>query len=305
MASPRSSNRNAVPAPGRRHPSSGRRRIAWLLLPFQTLLYACALHPPVTTPVQSISFPAKREGRARCLVLLLPGKKSRGADFERKGFIELARERGIDADLVAVDLHFGYYRNGSFMERLWKDFILPARESGYEQIWVVGISMGGTGAIGLAMEHPGSVQGIILLSPYLGPAELAKRIGAAGGPARWTPETDHAAGTMEGFFDDIWKWLKGVTGVEARTPSLYLGYGREDKLSPSLDLLASALPGDRVVRVEGRHNWKAWRKLWSEFLSRDLLTKTSARNQDRRTPALRETEIQEDPGAPGIRPVHP
>ncbi|HEU0105846.1 MAG TPA: hypothetical protein VFT38_06715, partial [Vicinamibacteria bacterium] len=32
-------------------------------------------------------------------------------------------------------------------------------------------------------------------------------------------------------------------------------------------LLASALPADRVLVAPGGHDWKAWDRLWTEFLA--------------------------------------
>src|SRR5712672_3477612 len=51
------------------------------------------------------------------------------------------------ADIVVADLHFGYYLRQTAIERLREDVILPARTRGYQCISLVGISLGGFGAL--------------------------------------------------------------------------------------------------------------------------------------------------------------
>ena len=49
-------------------------------------------------------------------------------------------------------------------------------------------------------------------------------------------------------------------------PELYLGYGSDDRLARTGTLLADALPKERVFIRPGRHDWRTWRRLFSEFL---------------------------------------
>jgi pimeloyl-ACP methyl ester carboxylesterase len=220
---------------------------------------------------------AKRpEGRPRTLVIFLPGKRSRSGDFDRKRFLGMARERGVDADLMEADLHLGYYREGTYSKRLWEDVVAPARASGYRRIWIVGISMGGSGVLGFAREHPDSLAGIVLLSPYLGPPELTETIRIRGGLEKWTPEKSDAAGSFERFFEENWSFLKRVSSAGGRSPALFLGYGRNEPIAPSLDLLAESLPTGHVARVPGGHRWKTWQALWAELLSRQLFVEPKA-----------------------------
>jgi len=246
------------------------RRIAGLLVAIPALFSCCALHRTTSVPVQTLLYAKRPEGRARTLVIFLPGKRSRSGDFDRKRFIAMARERGVDADLTEADLHLGYYREGTFSKRLWEDVVAPARASGYRRIWIVGISLGGSGALGFAREHPDCLAGLVLLSPYLGPPELAEKIRGLGGLGKWTPEKSGAAGSFEGFFEEIWILLKRVSSTGGQSPALFLGYGRNEGMTPSLDLLAESLPAGHVARVPGGHRWKTWQALWAELLSRQL-----------------------------------
>ena len=123
--------------------------------------------------------------------------------------------------------------------------------------------------MGYALRHPGQIEGIVALAPYLGRRTLVQEVAAAGGPARWrqaaappaADDADHA----------LWLWL---SSRPADAPTLHLGYGREDRLSEGHRLLAQTLPPAQVQVVAGGHDWPAWRPLWSNWLDRRLLPGT-------------------------------
>ena len=241
-----------------------------LLVALPALVSCCALNRTAVVPVASIAHAQRQDGRASTLILFLPGKQSRAGDFDREQFIDLARAQGVDADLLEVDLHLGYYLDGSSSKRLWEDIVAPARAAGTEHVWIVGISLGGSGAIAFAREHPGSLTGLVLLSPYLGPPGIGATIRAAGGLAAWMPGPSVASDSFESFVVKNWSFLGKACAAGARTPIVYLGYGRDEPMAPSLDLLADALPAAQVARVPGGHRWKTWKALWQELLSRHL-----------------------------------
>jgi len=255
------------------------RLIAGLLIAIPAIFSCCALHRTASVPVRTLVYAKRPEGRSQTLVIFLPGKSSRSGDFERKRFIGMARESGVDADLMEADLHLGYYRDGTFSKRLWEDVVAPARASGHRRIWIVGISLGGSGALAFAREHPDVLAGLVLLSPYLGPPEMAEMIRARGGLGKWIPEKSGAAGSFEGFFEEIWIFLKRVSSTGGQSPALFLGYGRDEGMTPSLDLLAESLPAGHVARVPGGHRWKTWQALWAELLSRQFFDEPQARRK--------------------------
>ena len=195
------------------------------------------------------------------LVVFMPGRGDRAEDFEERGFLAAAREAGLEADVLAVDAHLAYYYKRVITQRLWEDVILPARAQGYRRVFVVGISLGGLGAITLAQEHPDAVAGLFVLAPYLGEPELAREIEAAGGLARWSGEASARD------FRGVWGFLRGYAAGEARPP-LWLAYGESDRYAYGHRLLGAALPKERVRVTAGGHDWKAWDRLWSEFLAR-------------------------------------
>ena len=46
-------------------------------------------------------------------------------------------------DMVAPNAHFGYYFGETLVNRLKVDIIDPSKVKGYENVWLVGASMGG------------------------------------------------------------------------------------------------------------------------------------------------------------------
>ena len=117
----------------------------------------------------------------RELMILLPGIGDLAEDYESHGFVDAVRRSGAPADLVAVDVHVGYYARRTVLERLRKDVIAPAREAGYEKIWLGGISLGGLGASLYAAEYAADLQGLVLLAPFLGDPRIVREIAGAGG----------------------------------------------------------------------------------------------------------------------------
>ncbi|MCU0231567.1 MAG: lysophospholipase [Acidobacteria bacterium] len=222
------------------------------------LLLAASCVPRATVPIRAVSL---EQRPSKSLVVLLPGRFDEAEDFARRRFPEIAREAGGTFDIVAVDAHLGYYRDGAIAERLEEDVIRPARARGYERIWLAGISMGGLGAIIYGDLHPGGVDGVFLIAPYLGPDDGAAVIAAAGGLAAWTPPPG-PRDTL-GFADRIWVGAKDMVG---RPQPVVLAYGRDDKLAATHRVLAAALPPGRVLVLPGGHDWEPWQAAWRQFV---------------------------------------
>ena len=166
------------------------------------------------------------------------------------------------ADLLVVDAHFGYYARGTVLKRLHEDIVLPARAHGYTTRWLVGISMGGLGALLYAREYPGDIDGLMLLAPYLGEARLITEIKAAGGVKSWSRADRHAADVL----DQLWCWLQGYDVNSTQFPTIYLGFGDADPFASANRLLAELLPANHVFVTAGGHDWPTWQRLWEAFL---------------------------------------
>ncbi len=226
-------------------------------------LPACIPPPAATNPMASV--PMQPERNADTLVIMLPGRGDRGNDFESRGFFEIARDQGFD--VIAADAHFGYYRARTLDLRLREDIVQPARDRGYREIWLLGISAGGFGAMLYASLHPEDIDGLVLLAPWPGDRELVAEISERGGLGRWA-ENPGTAG--EDFQRDTWLWLAEVT-EQAGNPEIILGYGNNDRFAPAGALMGARLPSGNHLVQEGGHDWPTWRSLWSEMLETGLI----------------------------------
>jgi pimeloyl-ACP methyl ester carboxylesterase len=251
------------------------------LLALLAALGSGCLRPRATSvPIPTLRFPAPA-GPQKCLVVLLPGRRDRPADFE-----SLLRASGAACDAVAVDAHMGYYMERSVVERLHTDVIAPARAQGYEQVWLAGISIGGLGSLLYLRDHSEEVAGAMLIAPYLGEPEVIEEVAAAGGLARWRPP-DAVADADYGR--QLWSWLhrayiepepgprprseseSGPAPGKSRLPPVYLGYGTGDDFARANGLLAAVLPRERVFTAPGGHDWPPWRAVWKNFLASGAL----------------------------------
>lgn len=221
----------------------------------------CYRPKPATVPLRTLAL-EKGAPDSHCLVVFLPGRGDRPEDFVRHGFPEALKKAGSRCAMVGVDSHLGYFADRSIVQRLDEDVIAPARSQGQE-VWLVGISLGGLGSLLYTSQHPEKVQGIVALSPYLGDDDVIHEVTAAGGLAAWQPSRPPG----EADFRRLWLFLKGYAQPAPALPPLWLGYGRNDRLAGPDSLLAKVLPPDHVLTAEGGHRWSTWRKLWDQFLA--------------------------------------
>jgi pimeloyl-ACP methyl ester carboxylesterase len=225
---------------------------------------ACTVVFPAPAPMRTVTTPADAGHPSRCLLVFLPGFGDSAESYSDFGFIDALRARSLPVDTIAANATFGYYANRTILTRLHNDVILPARAHGYEQIWLVGISMGGMGALLLAKEERTALAGIFLIAPYLGNDEILREIDRAGGLARWQPRDVEPTDYQRA----VWIYLQGLTEDRASRPTIYLGAGDTDKLKYGHTLLAAALPPERVFGTAGGHDWNPWSVLWAHFLDR-------------------------------------
>jgi pimeloyl-ACP methyl ester carboxylesterase len=224
----------------------------------------CSLVFKAREPIVQVPFDSPAPGRPETLFICLPGIFSGPGYFIRKGLVGEIAAKGIDADVIAVDAHSGYYRNQTLFPRLLNDVVIPAKLKGYRRVWLVGVSLGGLGALMYAREHPESIDGVLAIAPYLGGDSFREEIAAAGGLAAWQPKNIEPGDRYQA----IWLWLKQRLESDSPHPDIFLGYGTEDRFAPNLDLLAAAMSPDRVITVEGTHRWRTWKRVFSQFLIR-------------------------------------
>jgi hypothetical protein len=203
--------------------------------------------------------------RAPSLAVLLPGALQRPEEFVSAGFVDAVRRRKLPLDLALPDpdLQFvGEAADGTAVQRIHDNVMLPAHGRHYDQIWLAGISIGGFMAIAYADRYPETATGLCLLAPYPGNRIVTGEIAAAGGLLKWQPEN------LEG--DDaerrIWQWMK----ARPASMQVHLGFGLDDRFAAGHRLMAEALPEDCVDTAAGGHEWPVWLQLWENFLDRRI-----------------------------------
>ena len=210
--------------------------------------------------------PANHDSRSDTLLVFLPGAFLKPEEFEREGFISAVRERDLAADALLVDADVSYYYDQTFIERLHDDILQPQRALGYKSVWLIGISIGGFGALIHELAKPGAVDGIVALAPYLGRRPLGAEIHKTGGLRAWkAPEGPPPDQEVD---RKLWPWLQQYAAAEpnGELPPLYLGFGLTDRFASNHRLLAEALPAGRVFTTEGGHDWPQWSQLWRKML---------------------------------------
>ena len=202
---------------------------------------------------------------SRDLIVCLPGIGDEAADFEDWGFVDLVRAHRWAADVLLVDAHYGYYADRTLLEQLHQDVLLPASTAGYRSTWLVGISLGGLGALLYASQYR-DIHGVVAIAPFLGTHSLVQEIVVAGGLAQWTTSRITASDEIEA----IWTWVH-TRGQQSRSsPEIFLAFGEDDMFVEAHRLLASSLPSSHVLTRPGGHRWSVWQALWRTFLRRHV-----------------------------------
>ena len=92
-----------------------------------------------------------------------------------------------------------------------------------------------------ACQQARAIAGVLLLAPFLG---------LRGGDRR--PE--HLAA------------LERRRAEGGTLPTMFLGYGRQDRYAAASAQLAHLLPAGHTVTIDGGHDWATWTTLWDLLL---------------------------------------
>lgn len=213
-------------------------------------------------PANAIYAIAPVDAAERILLLMLPGAKNTPQQLVEHGFIRALQERRLPVDVLALDAHVDLYLDQVLIERLLHDTLDEARAHGYRRIWLLGISLGGTGAMLCATQRTAEIEGVFLLAPFLGTRGLIAEVGAAGGLSQWEPgEID--SGDRERVLLELVR--RRLRNADEFTP-IFLGYGSEDRYRGASILLSAHLPPQRVSVISGGHDWETWLVLWRALL---------------------------------------
>jgi S-formylglutathione hydrolase FrmB len=203
-------------------------------------------------------------GGERILLVALPGAYMGPRDFAAAGFDRMLLDHRLPVDLIAAGIESSLYLDNAVPERIHAEIMLPARARGYRRIWLLGISLGGMGALQYLRAYPGQIEGAILIAPFLGTRGLIAEVERAGGLSSWRPARPEA-GDIE---RPLLLWLRSQNLVAGGPPAVYLGCGRDDRFAAASALLAARLPPERVAAAAGGHEWPTWASLWRLILAR-------------------------------------
>lgn len=188
--------------------------------------------------------------------------------FQKEGFVDAVQSRNLPYDMLAPNTHMGYYQERSLIERLRADVIQPARAGGYDKVWIVGVSMGGLGALLYLKAHPEDIDGVVVLGPYLGDSEILDEIAAAGGVQRWKPGVYDPVDQWQRM---LWDWLKRYPNLDPDSTPIIMGMATDDLYCKGHKLLAATLPPDRVIETGGKHRFKTFKGIWDKVLERGFI----------------------------------
>jgi pimeloyl-ACP methyl ester carboxylesterase len=234
------------------------------LLLYAQVLMITGCTQPAKVPMGTVCFDQVGKRQNSCLFIFLPGRWNRAASFEEEGFVAAVRHAGLHVDMMAAEAHMGYYLGHTFPERLHEDVIVPAKNRGYEQVWLIGVSLGGLGALWYDGKYPGELAGMVLLAPYLGEPGTYMEVFRSGGLVKWDPPPL----AEDDYQRKIWLSLKTLETFEKSFARIYLGYGLQDKFAVPDGMFAEVLPKEQVFTIEGGHDWPTWKSLWEEILKK-------------------------------------
>ncbi|HET6804748.1 MAG TPA: alpha/beta hydrolase-fold protein [Frateuria sp.] len=221
------------------------------------LLAACTAGGDITRPIPTRFVPAAQSPHR--LVVMLPGRGDDLDSLTARGIGQMIHQQWPDADVILAGLTMPFYRQGRAVGRLHDEVLVPAaRAQHYDQVWLAGISLGGLGALMYDRVYPGEIDGMLLISPYLGDRSLYREIQAAGGLAHWQAGPEQAF-TPETYQRELWRYIQRWSDRPDRSRSVWLAYGDKERFRDRIGLLATQLPADHVFELPGHHNWTLWR----------------------------------------------
>ncbi len=222
-----------------------------------SLLSACSVFGPLPDQMGRQLVKGTQQNRD-VLIILLPGIFSDARDMQQRGVPEAIHRGWPEPDILMADLTVNFYRKGLAVQRLQDEIVIPARQQGYSEIWLAGGSMGGVGTLMYEWRYPGEMDGLVLISPYLGGDEVTDAIRAAGGLKAWDSGEHSTAMEPDNYDRLIWQMAQDWIGDEAKLHRVWLMCGDEDRLYPNAQMLGAILPQDRYFPGSGNHSWDYW-----------------------------------------------
>ena len=227
------------------------------LLLVATLLSACSVFGPVPDRMGR-QLVEGRQQNSEVLIIVLPGMLSDAQDMMKRGVPDAIHRAWPEPDILMADLTVNFYRKGLAPKRLHDEIVAPARQQGYSEIWLAGGSMGGMGTLMYEWQHPGELDGLVLISPYMGGSDVTGAIRQAGGLKLWDSGEYSTVMQSDNYDRLVWQMAQGWIGDEAKLQRVWLMCGDKDRLYPDVQMLGAILPEDRYFPGPGDHSWDYW-----------------------------------------------
>ena len=238
--------------------------LALSLILISLTLSGCVPPSDPSKPIPTLLMSAQQS--AQRLVVVLPGRADDLDALRRSGMTEAIQTAWPDADVLLAEVTLGYYMQGRAAERLHTEVIAPARQrGGYREVWLAGASMGGMGVLMYDRLHPGEMDGLVLLAPYLGDAKQLREISVAGGVAQWDAGAPQDM-APDNWQHELWRHIQRLSRNPDEARRVWLAYGDRDRLRKAMPLLIPALQQDQVMVREGGHTWTVWSPAMGEVL---------------------------------------
>ncbi len=198
------------------------------------------------------------------MLLMLPGAMNTPWHLKENGLIQSLRERNLPVDVLALDAHADLYLDRVGIEQLLHRTLDEARLHGYRRIWLLGISLGGSGAMICATQRAAEIEGMFLLAPFLGTRGIIAEVEASGGLASWQAGKIESRDHERALLEQI---RCSQIGLD-QFPVVYLGFGSEDRYRGASMLLLDRIPSHCAIVKSGGHDWETWKVLWNAMLDK-------------------------------------
>jgi pimeloyl-ACP methyl ester carboxylesterase len=202
------------------------------------------------------------------LVVVLPGRWDNIEVMAGAGIADAVQGAWPEADVLLTSATMAYYTDGQLAARLHQQVVSPARERGYQRIWMMGASLGGMGTLLYEEAYPGELDGLVLLAPYLGRNRVLREIADAGGIGDWSPGPRPAERNRSNFDRELWRHLQTWLSDPSLGRRAWLAYGDEDRLRDAVPVFAPLLPDAQILERPGGHAWSVWVPAAGEVLTR-------------------------------------
>ena len=244
--------------------NAGINRKIILILSFSLSIFSCTPNSDVNEPVELLW--DKLGEKTNSLIIFLPGLYDTAEIFKEEQFFTIARKAGIKADMVAASIHIDHLLQEMMVERIEVDILKQAKKAGYNNIWLVGVSLGGLNSLLFYRKHHKEICGVVVLAPYLADKDLTKELKLAGGIKNWHPKSVIDKEVINQQLQFLWVWLKEQDNKNTLS-QIYIGYGDKDKYAEANEFLVARLDKKNVTVISGAHEWKTGQILWQKQLS--------------------------------------